>query len=445
MSKKLLNLDLEEDEDDQHEEEELKINNEYAERYGNWRRKEEMEKLKNKYGDHLDVFGASDEGSLSGDDDDDDEESDELDEDAFDEQFFKVYSALKHKNPEIYDQNVKYFDKPVVKEKNEKIIAPSATMTLTDYHQKLISEKDGVTEEDLNESKDKPKGYYEELKEIKNEFKTAIQSDNDDNDDDDDEDDGLFQKKPENKIKEVKIKKNEKFQLFNSQDKDEDIKFLKNYWSKDNLDENEKYLRDYVLNKRYLIEEENKQDNYESENDNSNHELDYDGEGDDDDEEKQKDEIKVSKYHFEEMDSTQIKRYPRLINSMRDAVTRETRSSKRQEIKERKKREKESELKRLRKLKKEELKERLNKLKEISGNDKLDLDDLDLNILIDDENDFDEKKYDEKMKLLFGDNYYSENDAKIGEFEKPEFEFDEAIDDDDEQYNVRQYILFNFI
>ena len=169
------------------------------------------------------------------------------------------------------------------------------------------------------------------------------------------------------------------------------------------------------------------------------------GEGDDDDEEKQKDEIKVSKYHFEEMDSTQIKRYPRLINSMRDAVTRETRSSKRQEIKERKKREKESELKRLRKLKKEELKERLNKLKEISGNDKLDLDDLDLNILIDDENDFDEKKYDEKMKLLFGDNYYSENDAKIGEFEKPEFEFDEAIDGDDEQYNVRQYILFYFM
>ena len=39
-----------------------------------------MEKLKNKYGDHLDVFGASD-ASFSGDDDDDDNDDDHEDDD----------------------------------------------------------------------------------------------------------------------------------------------------------------------------------------------------------------------------------------------------------------------------------------------------------------------------------------------------------------------------
>jgi protein KRI1 len=440
MSKKVLDLSDSSDE-------ELNISCDYAINYDKWRRKEELQKLKDKYGNNLDVISDEDiDGTDPTDDGSDGSTSSESDdsltdgEQVFDDQFFKVYSALKSKNPSIYDKNVKYFDQNQdnneIDVKDEEVIEnkpKDKKMTLKEYHQKLIKEKKGITEEDeqlFNESKDKPKGYYEELFDIRNEFKTVLKSQESDESDSEE----LFKNKTD-----LSLKQNQKKVNFldenNAKDIDKDLNFLKNYWKNDKeLEESEKYLRDYIINKRYVTQKEDElfsKPVLENQLLDSNQNEMFDSI---DTNETNENEVQINKYHFEEPESMSIKRYPRIINSIRDSTVSENRAIKRSEVKERKKRQKEQELKRLRKLKREEIKEKLNKLREISGNDRIDVKDLDLNVLLDDENDFDSSKYDQKMELLFGDNYYgNENDNES----KPKFDYINEIDDYD--YNEDIY------
>ena len=56
----------------------------------------------------------------------------------------------------------------------------------------------------------------------------------------------------------------------------------------------------------------------------------------------------------------------------------------------------------------------------------MDANDLVLNELLDDENDFDSDKYDQKMMALFGDNYY---ETEKTNHKKPVFEHMPEIDD----------------
>ncbi|CAG2106330.1 unnamed protein product [Medioppia subpectinata] len=437
MSKKVLHLNDSSDE----ESNQLNLNSDFAKNYDIWRRKEEIQKLKDKYGDNLDVLSDSDDQSddsqASDDSDDQSDQSIGDNQHVFDENFFKVYSALKSRNPIIYDQNVKFFNESPIESQTEdnsnEVIdtkTKEKTLSLKEYHKKLIKEKKGITEEDeqqTNGFEDKPFGYYEELDQLKDELKSALHSD--------ETDEQLFKGKTPSVSVDSKTKS---IDFFNDDDSteanDTDIKYLKNYWKNDKqLEDNEKFLRDYIVNKSYLnVNDRDVFSKTEFTGNDVNEDSD-DNEGEDngfetidDTKKKAENEVKVSQFHFEEPNSVAIKRYPRSVETIRDTTNSEKRAQKRSEAKERKKREKERELKRLRKLKKEELKERLIKLQEISGNDNLDSNDLVLSQLLDDENDFDSEKYDQKMDALFGDNYYeTENSAKS----KPKFEFMPEIDD----------------
>ncbi|KAH9415459.1 KRRI-Interacting protein 1 [Dermatophagoides pteronyssinus] len=426
----------------------INTENSYAEKYDDWRRKEELQKLKDKYGDNLDIMSEIDDDGDGNDDsgagqsnssnetssDDDDESGESLTDDPFDDDFFNVYSALKNKDSKIYDKNFKFFtkddndddsknkesEKTIPKQKAEKL-------TLQKYHEKLIEEKKGITEEDEtmlnNKSNDEqqqqqPEGYYEELynirKDIKDIFKEKCNPDDDDGD--------LFSIKHSDNI----VKK-----------KETKPKSLPEIWTNDEkLDEDEKFLKQYVLNRGYvpltLDSNDNRLNRYK--NVDSHFRIVDD---DDNNEQKLSEENKpsvvenirknldVPKFHYEEPDATIIKRYPRNIDSIRDTAVVNDKKSKRAEIRERKKLEKQQELKRLRKMKREEIEKKIETLKSISGNDRLDLKDIDLNVIIDDENDFDADKYDEKMKLLFGDDYYNNSDDS-----KPVFNYIPEIDDE---------------
>lgn len=416
----------------------LNIENDYAKKYNDWRRKEELQRLKDKYGDRLDVMSEIEDNDEDGSGEEDEEslsETTEEEEDPFDEDFFKVYSALKGDDPKLYDKSFKFFDeKNEAKEEKteEEVKKPKSktdqekTLTLPEYHRKLVEERKGITEED-EEQQAPPKtnnGYYQELSNIKDEIKNIVGDD-----DDDDEDDLFVVKATKEKV------------TSNNKEAKEKNKFISTFWSeKKKLDENEQFLKDYIVNQRYRDDERTLLDQARRMANVDSHFGGFDNPPDDDDDEEaddnekiEKPSIDVAKFHFEEPDATTIKRFPRNLTSVRDAIKPAV--SKRAEARERKRKEKETELKRLRRFKREEMETKLAKLKETAGIDApLDLKTLDLNIIVDDDEEFDPDKYDEKMKLLFGDQYYHEKEEKA----KPKFDYFPEIDDDlyDEQTDV---------
>ncbi|GFX99767.1 protein KRI1 homolog [Trichonephila clavipes] len=191
------------------------------------------------------------------------------------------------------------------------------------------------------------------------------------NSDEEDNGDDLF--KVRTKTDAEKEKEEEDYKKWLETEKD--MLYLNRYWNDPKLDEGEKFLKDYILNKR-----------------------------------------------FEEPDEEFIKSFPRTIgDSLRRANTK--RKQKREDYAERKKREKEQkreELKRLKALKRKEIEEKFLKLKEVTGKDELNLDVSDI------ESDFDPDKHDQKMMEMFNDDYYN-----VAEEQKPEFNYDEEIDDED--------------
>ena len=413
----------------------LNVENDYAKKYNDWRRKEELQKLKDKYGDNLDIPSEI-EGDQSTEDDDQDA-SDEEDEESdfgnssdeqFDEQFFKVYSALRKKDPKIYDKSFNIIENNYdeTMKKSPKITKnDSQKLTLQQYHKKLIEEKKGITEEDelmLNNNllENKPNGYYEELYNIRKEIKDIVNQN--DNETDESDEDNFFSVKNDDQPHKKQVK------FLSKVDKNQIISEI---WNQKNLNKNDEFLKDFIVNKKYLLPEtlhsdikkvENRFGGFKNVTD--SHLTGVNEEDDNEKVESDQAQLEIAKFHYEEPDANVIKRYPRGVVSIRD-VKNNTKSH-RSELRERKKKEKEVELKRLRKLKREEVESKIQKFKEISGNQSIDIKDLDLNIIIDDENEFDLEKYDQKMKLLFGDSYYN----TCADSSKPSFEYIPEIDND---------------
>jgi len=195
------------------------------------------------------------------------------------------------------------------------------------------------------------------------------------------------------------------------------MKYLHDYWNDPSLSERDKYLRDFILNKRYLfndnddVEEDSKKDEsgkketiqneIESEaslKKKENADLDYvDFSEEESIIEKQEEFERKYNFRFEEPDPEFVKSYPRtLSDSLRRKDTK--RKEKREEYKTRKEAEKQrkkEEIKRLKSLKKKEIEIKLEKIKKITGNE-------DLKLTVDDlEKDFDPDDYEKKNANYF--------------------------------------------
>lgn len=199
--------------------------------------------------------------------------------------FLDILPKIASRHPDIYKPDSKFFpgklkllyififtlqiftlicldeiEDDEVKEKKEK------ALTYKDFVREDIVSKMEVEDEKSDSEEESPppppppkkKSYDEELRDLKNEFLKAA----DGLVNDDEEEDDILNKKErtegENEEFENEYKEFLKQQEIKAKD-DETMKTLSQFWLKDdNLDENEKFLRDYIINKRWLIKDKDK-------------------------------------------------------------------------------------------------------------------------------------------------------------------------------------------
>ncbi|KAF7658107.1 hypothetical protein LDENG_00017520 [Lucifuga dentata] len=427
---------------------ELKINSQFAQKYEKYRQKEELQRLKDRYGDR----GADNESGSSSESSSDDSEV-ELDPEV-ERDFYRTLSLLKKKDQKIYQKEAQFYceapsTSDAMPSTSNKAVKP---MYLRDYERKVILEKEGKYEDDDDDSDDEEAAkrreraaspsYIQEQKSLKESFQKFVQ----DSEDEDSEEDCVSRLLTRRlKTQEEKDKEEEDYvEWLKGQTELEgpaevqDMKHLRDYWNDPELDEKERFLRDYVLNKGYL-DEHNDDDRIPTYEEVVQDEVEDSEEEGESFLERQDDFERSYNFRFEEPDAQQIKTYPRnIVTSVRskddgrkrkrqevprNIVTSvrskdDGRKRKRQEVKDRKQKEKEQkreQLKQLKNLKRNEIMEKLKRLQELTGNEQLAFSQVDL------EGEFDPQQHDQLMQKFFGDEYYGNEEE-----EKPQF------DDDDE-------------
>uniref|UniRef100_A0A6B2L1D2 Kri1-like C-terminal domain-containing protein n=1 Tax=Arcella intermedia TaxID=1963864 RepID=A0A6B2L1D2_9EUKA len=360
--------------------------------------------MKDKYGSLLRNSDSESESESEPED-----ENAELIDDKVAEDFLSLLPKLANRDGSLKDPNVKFF-----KEEPQKIIEKQKKQKAYTYKDMVREEvlenlnKQNFTEDDVSHTT-KPIDFEEQpiaQKEIiaKKEFLKAAALD--------DEDDTLLKKRVKSK-EEAEKEENEYLKFVQSlrKKKDPSAEVLVNYWTDDkNVDEDEKFLRSYIINKGWV--------------DKNNEEIPTYDEIINEDDEDEKDIQQQEKYEeafnfrFEEPGSTVVPSFPRNPeeSARKPDEKRKLKRQRRKEKKDKEKKQKEDEKKHLMRLKKEQIMDRLKIISEITGATDEKLKGIDL------DGEWDPEAYDKEMNSVFNNDYYNEQE---NEDEKPVFSDEE--------------------
>ncbi|KAI9478655.1 MAG: KRI1-like family-domain-containing protein, partial [Benjaminiella poitrasii] len=362
---------------------------------------------------------GEDESEKSSSEDSDEEEDDhaQLLTPAVDSQIFRTIAAIRNKDPRVYEQDVSFFDDSSLDH------APSSTtkakkerpVTLKDYERDILLKHGGFVDES-KELKSSVKTHEQEQEELRNAFKAAAQDEEED--EEDEEDDFLTKKIKTDAEKEAEEDEYRKFLLEHMQD-DEPSKQAFEEWSnyKDNpnIDPDDAFLMNYVLNRGWVDKAGNKTD------------AEYLDDVDKEKDEEYLDDVDrfESKYNFrfEEEGSSAIQTYARDLDGTvrRKESKRARKRAKLRAHKDALKAQKMEELKQQKNKKMKEIHEKLKEIRDITGVNASGLENIDLDA------DFDPAMFDAQMNNVFNDDYYEQGDADANT--KPVWD-DDIIDAD---------------
>ncbi|EPT24632.1 zinc finger, zz type domain-containing protein [Toxoplasma gondii TgCatPRC2] len=363
----------------------IAINKAYAEAYEVRKRREMLSKNK-------ELLDDSDESESSSDEDEDGE----LLSERVESKILDTLARIKNKDPSVYDKDYRFFgdDDFEDDEDAEATKGSDKKTTYKDLVRRTLEERGPtafIDEEDALSAKKKESqalSYHDELAELKKAFVDAAEGV---------EEGGAFLQKKEKTEDELAQEAKDYKKFLSSKKGKEHVDMttvLNHYWAPDeNLDPDERFLRDYILNQgwredRAVLQDDQPNQKFDEEED----ELNID----------QTDAFEAAyNFRFEEEGGSTIQGHARRVEGsvrQKNDKRRRQREAKKARLAE-EKAQREEELRRLKAMKKQEILERIQKIQEMTGHQELDVTAIDLDA------DFDPEAHDKEMATMLGDDY----------------------------------------
>jgi len=447
------------------------INKKYAASYTKRKQFQEIQNLRDKYGNNL--ADEDDESSLSSSETEDSEAM--LDTPEKDIKFLQVLPLIQKKHPAVMKADKKFFanvngDETAAADGDDTQQSSSSRhkpVRLNDYVRSQLlehgskallsdSEDDDAPARTTTDTSSLP--YAGEQEALKREFLDAFEAStnvaNDNANDTDDKNIGGFLKKRKNLSDDNETNTAPKLdKVAETLPTDDGIHMLKSYWQAEDVDDSDKFLRDFIVNKRWVDPNAKVLPSYDEivgDSDSSGSDVlaedqlglmkkfeDIDSDDDSDVENQEQFEAQYN-FRFEEPGGTEIITHPRPSDpTLAESSARRKdarRTARRQRRLERKKSieaQRREAAKRLKALARKELARKVAKLREIAdleveaqrqaaqdASDDASEDDVDLKkeehmdptatLTLDDlDGEFDPETHDKRMKELFGDEFYN--------------------------------------
>ncbi|KAK5173888.1 Kinetochore protein Spc24 [Saxophila tyrrhenica] len=371
----------------------FKVNEAYARRFEHNKKREEKDRLEEKYGKKSQPNGRAVNGAEEEEDEEESSSDESEDDDAelatqdVDEEIMATLNAIRSKDPKVYDKEVKFYREfdPASGEMKTKQEKP---MYLQDYHRRNLLEGKANGEDEEMEDAPPPRTYQQEQDDMKRQLVGSMHATAEGVDEadesDEDEEGGFLVKKEKSKHEDMPTAAKRQITDTDVAEADKDP---------------ETYLSNFMAARAWLPTESSQWQAFDS---------------DDSEEEKRADQFEEAyNMRFEDPKTANEKLQSFARDAGKYSVRRDDNKSSRQRTRERErekkdaaKREREEEKARLRKLKIEEAEEKVKRIKEAAGlskGDKLDFDEWKDVI----EGDFDDERWEQEMERRFGDKYYA--------------------------------------